>query len=157
LKLNDRTNRLWLPGLTILLTAIVCLGLIHFYFLTFGQRIFWLAGRWPVEVNFPWLCVLPLLGAAGAYWSRRQGGSRVMRAAVGLFPVLLFIASFWFEQTQYVILRDPLPIYIGGKHSPQFFPAFAWSFLNWVVIPAVVVLFGVLPFLCQASVARRIA
>jgi hypothetical protein len=80
-----------------------------------------------------------------------------MRAAVGLFPVLLFIASFWFEQTQYVILRDPLPIYIGGKHSPQFFPAFAWSFLNWVVIPAVVVLFGVLPFLCQASVARRIA
>jgi len=45
LRLNDRTNRLWLPGLTILLGAIICLSLIHFYFLTFGQRIFWLASR----------------------------------------------------------------------------------------------------------------
>jgi hypothetical protein len=157
LKLNDRTNRLWLPGLTILLGAIICLCLIHFYFLTFGQRIFWLASRWPVEVNFPWLCVLPFLGAGAACWSRRQGGSRVVRAAAGLFPVLLFIAIFWFEQTQYVFFRDPLPICIAGKHSVHFFPVFAWAVLNWVIIPAVVLLFGVLPFLREGSVARRIS
>jgi hypothetical protein len=95
---------------------------------------------------------LPFLGAAAAYWSRRQGGNRVIRAAAGLFPVLLFIASFWFQQTQYVIFKDPLPACIAGKDSEQFFP----SVLNWLVIPAVVLLFGVLPFLREGSVARRI-
>lgn len=70
-----------------------------------------------------------------------------MRAAAGLSPVRLFIAIFWFEQAQYVIFRYLLPIYIGGKHSAHFFPVFAWSVLNWVIIPAVVLLFGMLPFL----------
>lgn len=81
----------------------------------------------------------------------------MVRAAAGLFPVLLFIAIFWFEQTQYVFFRDPLPICIAGKHSAHFFPVFAWAVLNWVIIPAVVLLFGMLPFLREGSVARRIS
>jgi len=34
---------------------------------------------------------------------------------------------------------------------------FAWAVLNGVIIPAVVLLFGMLPFLREGSVARRIA
>ena len=50
-----------------------------------------------------------------------------------------------------------MPICIAGKHSAHFFPMFAWAVLNGVIIPAVVLLFGMLPFLREGSVARRIA
>ncbi|MFZ3255906.1 MAG: hypothetical protein WA170_02310, partial [Candidatus Acidiferrales bacterium] len=57
----------------------------HFYYEGFGGGV------------LSWVIILGaalLLGAAGAYCSRRAGAGRILQAAVGLFPVLVFLALF---------------------------------------------------------------
>jgi hypothetical protein len=47
-----------------------------------------------VALYVPWLIVLPLFGAVGAYLSRCAGGDRLTRLAAGLFPGVAFFGLF---------------------------------------------------------------
>lgn len=79
-----------LPGTTILLTAALGLGLIVAS--TPAGR--WADPRWYVHALAAGLVLAfyLLLGAIGAAWSRRVGGSPGQRLAAGVFPLLLHLA-----------------------------------------------------------------
>ena len=155
--MNDRTKHLWLPGSIILLASAAALVLFDFAgFSPYFPRAW--AGNVGAEpflhdslmIYVPWLCVLPFLGAAGAYWSRRTGSGPALRIAVGMFPAFVFLATF--------LVWVPICVTIDALPPAKIFlPAFAGLILSWVVIPGAALLLGVLPFLRGSSVARRIA
>lgn len=159
--LNDRTKRFWLPGMSMLLASAGFLAVLQAagfrpYFMTL-----WLQGGpvsphglgWPLEFYFPWLCLLPFLGAAGAYWSRRAGGSLAVQAAVGFFSAFVFLAIF----VTVLLFAFVIGGITGNVSEPQTLsPEFAGAVMSWIVIPALALMIGVLPFLrgrTQATVA----
>ena len=154
--MNDRTKQFWLPAFVVLFTTIVSLvALESAGFSAYFPRAW--AGNASTNpflhnslmIHLPWLCVLPFLGAAGAWWSRRAGSSRALCTAVGLFPAIVFLATF-------VVI---LP---GAFAIDRFLPAntvvraFAGLTLSWVVIPGAALFLGIAPFL-QASARRNAA
>jgi hypothetical protein len=100
-------------------------------------------------IYVPWLCVLPFLGAAGAYWSRRTGSGPALRIAVGIFPAIVFLGTF--------LVFVPVSLAIDTLPAKIFLPAFAGLILSWVVLPGAALFLGVLPFLRDGSATRRIA
>ncbi len=96
-----------------------------------------------LTIYVPWLCVLPFLGAAGAYWSRRAGSSRAIQVAAGVFPVLVFLAIF--------LVICPFSFAFDGLPAAG---SLAAAVVSWVVIPGGALLLGVLPFLRSSSVTR---
>jgi hypothetical protein len=155
--MNDRTKRLWLPGCIILLASTLALALLQLAgFSPYFPRA-WdgNASTEPLLHNslmifLPWLCVLPFLGAAGAYWSRRAGSGRALRIAVGIFPAFVFLSTF--------LVWVPTCVAIGALPAPKIFlPALAGLIVSWVVIPGAALFLGVLPFLRAGSAQRRIA
>lgn len=85
--MNDRTKHLWLPGLVSLTLAMILLA--PLIAISMQPRFL---GRSPLEmVLLPWLAVLPLCGASGAYLSRRGGGSPRARLVAGLFPTIALL------------------------------------------------------------------
>jgi len=156
MNLNSRTKRFWLPGtIMILASAALLAGLEvaglrpHFAALSLGG---WPKDPrtvdWPIALDFPWLCILPFVGAAGAYWSRNAGGNRAVRAAAGFFPVLVFFAIF-----VTVLLFSFVIGGLAGNVSiaSTLAPEFAGAVVSWVVIPSLALLLGVLPFLTDAE------
>ena len=149
--MNDRTKRFWLPGITVLFASAIALAVLQIA----GFRPY-IAAHFggvnsfsPVMINFPWLCSLPILGALGAYWSRRAGSSRLVRATVGLFPALVWLAVFL------VIL--PVAFAVGDiRGDAAFLPAFFGAVLSWVIIPGAALLIGVVPFLRSSNSSRPV-
>jgi hypothetical protein len=85
--MNDRTKHVWLPGLVSLTLAMILLA--PLIAMSMHPRFL---GRSPLEmVLLPWLAVLPLCGASGAYLSRRGGGSPRARLVAGLFPTIALL------------------------------------------------------------------
>ncbi len=155
--MNDRTKRLWLPGCIILLASALALALFDFAgFSPYFPRA-WASNvgaepflHYSLMIYLPWLCVLPFLGAAGAYWSRRTGSGPALRIAVGIFPAFVFLATF--------LVWVPICVAIDALPPAKIFlPAFAGLILSWVVIPGAALLLGVLPFLRGSRAQRRIA
>jgi hypothetical protein len=86
--MNHRTKHFWLPGLVSLTLAMVLLA--PLIAISMQPRFL---GRSPLEmVLLPWLAVLPLCGASGAYLSRRGGGSPRARLVAGLFPTIALLS-----------------------------------------------------------------
>jgi hypothetical protein len=146
--MNDRTRRFWLPGTCILLASALPLPLLESAgFSPYFPRAW--AGNSAIAqpvlyhslmIFLPWLCMLPFLGAAGAYWSRRIGNGPALRIAVGIFPVFVFLATF--------LVWVPWSAAIGALPSARILlPALAGLTLSWVLIPGAALLLGVLPFL----------
>jgi hypothetical protein len=91
-----------------------------------------------------WLVTQPVFGAAGAYWSRRNGGSRLVRIAAGIFPSIAMLGLLIFITfTGFFVERNPFL----WKH-PAFF---ALVVFPWAIFPAIALLLGVLPFLKVAN------
>ncbi len=85
--MNARTKQLWLPGLVSLTLAMILLAPL----ITISMQPRFL-GRSPLEmVLLPWLALLPLCGAAGAYLSRRGGGDSRACLVAGLFPTIALL------------------------------------------------------------------
>jgi hypothetical protein len=85
--MNARTKQLWLPGLVSLTSAMLLLAPL----ITISMQPRFL-GRSPLEmVLLPWLALLPLCGATGAYLSRRGGGDPRARLVAGLFPTIALL------------------------------------------------------------------
>jgi cation transporter-like permease len=136
--LKDRIMRMWLPGavsmtlaMGILLTALWVGRL---------PRMTEISPRISVYIYVAWLLILPVIGAFAAYWSRRAGGSVVNRAAAALFTVATMVA-----------ILSTL-VYLGlladhGIKSPRFLNVFLSSTVGGILIPALALLLGALPFL----------
>jgi len=120
----------------------------HFTTLSFHGGPDVRAVDWPMMFYFPWLCVLPLVGAAGGYWSRNAGGSRAVRAAAGFFPVFVFLAIL-----VTVLLFSFVIGGVAGNVSiaNTLAPEFAGAVISWVIVPAILLILGVLPFFRAAN------
>jgi hypothetical protein len=166
--MNDRTKQLWLPGITMLFASAVLEVLIQFVSFHFSHHVvlhenggtmsmYVLMGQNPMMLAcFAWLCLLPFIGAAGAYWSRRACAGRAFQAAAGLFPALLCFAVFVGEEVARAegTMEVHLAFYLfGPSNAPG---PFSWSriehSLSWsVVFPCAALLLGVLPFLLRPA------
>ncbi len=145
---NYRTRAIWVPGLISLTVSML--------WLTFLLRIDWQPrasfGPYapPVMPYIFWLVAQPLVGALGAYLSRRASGNRQARIVAGLFPALalfgVMIVAAWsavlVERNSYV------------THHPIHF---VLGVVPWVVIPGVMLFVGVLPICWRRSAGQRAA
>ena len=150
--MNDRTKGFWLPGLLSLVGSIVFFAIfeiagLHPYRVgDFSSAV----NHFRVTIFLPWLCILPFLGAASAYFSRRAGSGRTLRVVAGLLPVLGFLTGF--------VLVIPLVFAVNGMPGINaILPAVAAGTLSMVVLPGIALLLGVVPFLRSVDASRRAA
>jgi hypothetical protein len=136
--MKRRIRSVWLPGL---ITGALAWGV--FWLLeTSGvrPRVFW----WNHEVmmfSLPWTLTLPIIGALGAYSSRRRGGQRSELILAALFPPLVLAILFCIGLALRGILAESsIPL-----------STIAVGLLSWVIVPAVALLAGVLPFMRQPT------
>jgi hypothetical protein len=151
--MNRRTKILWLPGLVSFTTASILLMtlqrlitlrpalLLSLEHITGLHPTLW----WKDQTDAIYLCwwvLLPLCGAAGAFLSRRSGGSRLACAAASLFPSIVMLGIFCFvlpvsgviEKNNF-IMRHPL--------------YFVLAMVNWIMVPGLALILGALPFFRQ--------
>jgi hypothetical protein len=130
--LNARTKSFWFSALVSLTTAMAALAVSTFA----GLQPRFVARGWATLVVYiPWLLLLPLCGAAGAYLSRRAGGERRVCLAAGMFPVIALTGLVAF-------------LTLAGKFvyaKPQLFYV-SMSFLLGTVLPGIALLLGAAPF-----------
>ncbi len=134
--MNDRTRHFWLPGLVSLTSAMILLAIP--IAISMQPRFL---GRSPLEmVLLPWLLVLPLCGASGAYLSRRGGGNPRARLVAGLFPTiaLLTLGSIL------VVTR-----LLTFAHPEWWYGSVALAV--GIIFPSVFLLIGAAPFLKPAK------
>jgi hypothetical protein len=130
--MNARTKQLWLPGLASLTAAMILLAILIQIFMQPHYL-----GRSPLYmVLLPWLALLPLCGATGAYLSRRGGGYRWAPLAAGLFPTmaLFVLGSILTAMHLFVPARPRL-----------WYGSLALAF--GIILPSISLLLGALPFL----------
>lgn len=150
--LDNNTKRFWLPGMTMLLASAALLAIFqiagmrpHLATISiYGGPADARAVYWPLIIYFPWLCILPFLGAAGAYWTRRAGGGSAVQAAAQFFSTFVFLAIFM-TVVQFAGV-------LGGMNgqvplSKTLIPEGAGVEFSWVVVPGIALLAGVVPFL----------
>lgn len=136
--MKQRIRSIWLPGLV---TGTLAWGL-YWLLETWGvpPRVFW----WNNEVvmfSLAWTAILPIVGAFGAYSSRRWGGQRPELLLVGLFPSVALAVLFCIGVAARGILAESsIPL-----------STLAVGLLCWVIIPGVALLAGVLPFVAQRT------
>jgi hypothetical protein len=128
-----------LPGTTILLSAATGMALV--VYATPADR--WLDPRWHVHALAAGLAFLfyLVLGAIGAAWSRRAGGSRGERLAAGAFPLVLHVAI-----VGPVAGADMLYAASRGAVGRHLGINFINMILFMLVVPGTALLLGVLPF-----------
>jgi hypothetical protein len=136
--MNDRSKQFWLPGLVTLTASMVWLMMLQRVNWNPGSS--WFHGSPPLMPYVIWLLTQPVFGAAGAYFSRRTGGSRLTRLAAGIFPSIALLGLLIFITfTGFFVERNPFL----WKH-PAFF---ALVVFPWAIFPAISLLIGAVPFL----------
>lgn len=143
--MNERTRRFWLPGVFTLLLSEALLMLAARVgpfprVIPFGEAL-------PLVLYWPWLLTLPVVGALGAYWSRRAGGRLLVRLGASLFPAACPFAFF--------SMLLPLA-FIVDRHVPLALKmsSLAVVLCNWVLFPGAALLVGALPFLKSTAAAE---
>ena len=141
--MSPTAKTLWVPGVGMLLCS--------FILLLAMTRLLppktWVDPRASVLLMAPWLLSYLAFGALGAGWSRRAGGSRVVRFISGTFPLALHLAVF------------SLPIIVAVVSDVPRFPEHLQlgfllrAGLGWVVVPGVALAIGTVPFLRDAASA----
>jgi hypothetical protein len=140
-----RWRTLWLPGLVV---SVVAQGLL----LGLGAlgaegKTIWHPPLPPILLFWPWLLTLPLLGAAGAEWSRLQGGRRIECLMVAVFPVLAPWLLFYPLGAAKILGEDIsiverlVVLLVGG--------------LFWVLVAALALAIGGIPVLRRAERTAR--
>lgn len=145
--MTNRVTQLWLPGL---ITFVLSTGIVTLLQI-FGPKPLILAMRssLPVGVLYiPWVLLLPLVGALGAYLSWRAGGSKRAILLSILFPVLPFLASILIVLPVSLILDR----FIAHSIAPM---SLVMALLGWVLVPGVALLAGGL--LAQFFLPRRVS
>jgi len=131
-----RIAQFWLPAFLTLLLSMVLLAVIQMFGPNPWTRV--VASRWwmPVAVVYvSWLLFLPLIGALGAYMSRRAGGSARAVFFSIVFPTLPYLTFFLIGLPIALILDDRV------AHNITI-PAFFVGLSAWVIFPAAALLAG---------------
>jgi len=96
-----------------------------------------------------WLLILMGVGAFAACWSRAAGGSIANRTAAALLPAVLILAALGAHVTNpemrmagLASVFSPSEVWISG-----ILPRIANSVVGGILLPAVALLAGALPFL----------
>ncbi len=134
--MKKRLHQLWIPGFLALILSI--LFLMTLQKLGFRPRIVG-GGANTILFYGPWLLLLPVLGALGAYLSSRAGGSRGTALLASIFPVLALTAAF--------LLMFPIGLIIERIiGSPVDFSIVATALLSdgigWLLVPGAALLAG---------------
>lgn len=136
-RLSQRTRSLWLPAM---MNLTLSFGLfIILDGLNLDEPGIALAGNLAKAFRIPWLLPLPVLGAVGALLARRAQASRAERVIAGLAPSLVWLAVLAVIGLILVLDRRDF----GGVPLHDFM----LSAVGLVILPAVALLLGVLPFL----------
>jgi len=88
-----------------------------------------------------WLLGQPLWGAVGAYFSLRAGGNRLARLMAGLAPSLVMLVAALLVVIAHALLQ------IQGHFAAMNGALLARSAVAGILLPAIAVLLGMLPFL----------
>lgn len=132
--MQDRVRQFWLPSLVTLFSASAVLAV-----------LIW-AGVQPLMthpaeprgliVYLPWLLVLPFVGAAGSYLSRRARATGWRVYVAGAFPAVAIALLF--------LLILPWSFIVDPHVVPAFrFTALAAGTVSWVILPGVALAIGV--------------
>ena len=135
--MQKRVKQFWMPALVTLLAG---WGLLTLLILSGVQPVMWYLGDPPTPIYlifyWPWLVLLPLIGAAGGYMSRKARASGWRVYLVGSFPALAMACVFlvilpWSLVVDAHVVRD-----------------FAWLGLtamtfSWVILPGIALCIGV--------------
>lgn len=148
--ISRRVRALWLPAAATILLADASLNLVTLA----GIRPWTIPLDWhvfhshhPLQFYLPWLLALPFIGAAGATWSLRQGGSLREAAEAALAPAVAALGL-----ALVVTPIDLLIDVVGGKHPAEHtFCGTAWLLASFVLAPGVALAIG----LVAAAVGRR--
>ena len=139
-EMSGRLKTLWLPGFVVAVTALALSRLPHAQW--GGVQIVRYASSQYLFIVWSWLLMLPLVSAAGAEWSRRQGGERREQLLVALFPAFALVVIF---AVAVLVIGRPASEYPtrGPIPGPLRF------FFNFVLLPTLPVLLGCLPALLR--------
>jgi hypothetical protein len=141
--MNCNAQSLWIPGLSMLAFWLAAsVGVLRAEMFPEGFVVNSVAS---LLIYVPWLAAFPAIGALGAYWSRRVGGSRAARLGVCLFPVAALIVMFMIAAVPDVsrVLWDPRLHFMAARVL-RYREICA---LHWVMYPCLALLVGALPFL----------
>jgi hypothetical protein len=135
--MNYRTKAIWLPACCTVVLSVGLLNLVQaagvhpgFYSLEGGLRM-------PLFV--PWLLVLPLAGAIGAFLSKQGGGRLLHRILVALSPVMAH---------QGIMAIVLILVGLFGRDAPHLHLAWLAPYgATWVLLPSLALLIGTTPFL----------
>jgi len=149
--MNYRTKALWLPALCASVIGCGMLRLMQFSGLV--PHFYFLSGGLYYTFYIPWLIALPIVGAIAAFWSKRAGGKPIHRLLAALAPSIgpfsMILTGPFIGLLIYLFLRlrtkGHMPSPWSGFHPPLI-GVFA-VLASWVLLPAVGLLIGALPFL----------
>jgi hypothetical protein len=142
--MNNRTRSLWLPAMINVIAAPGLLMILQK--LAVQPRVLWI-GDMAMVLYLPWLVMLPIFGALGAFLAKRAHARFVTRIIVGLSPALAVLGAFALLLPVSLIDRP------GLRHFP--FAYFGLTIFNWVLLPALALLVGTLPFLRETNSPSR--
>ncbi len=143
--MNRRSKSLWIPGLAALAVSSLWLWGVQ---LT-GFQPYFFSGDSLSAAYWPWLVILPAIGAFGAWWSRRVGGRRWERLLVAVLPAVS-IAAF-------MLLAFAVGLVVDGPKVTSHFFQIGWSFWAWAILPGLALSIGALPFLRNPSGGPRVS
>jgi hypothetical protein len=137
--MNHRVKALWLPGVW---TSALSMLLLRLFQIPWAPApyVFWLRNGMALVIYWRWLLCLPLIGALGAYLSRRAGGKlldRVLAASLHILG-LTCVLVLGFCIGLVLDFRVPLSLRLVG---------IAVYLLGWGITPCFLLLLGALPFL----------
>ena len=134
--MNDRTKMLWVPGMTMLISAAILMSVTLRLMPTY-----WITPQTPVFIGVFWLLLYVALGAVGAQWSRRAGGDVTTRVLAGIFPLALHVVIFMCVFVATALQSHPRT---PEWKDPGFLLKVVFMF---IVLPAIALSLGTVPFL----------
>jgi hypothetical protein len=142
--MTRRVRALWLPAVTVTLVAEAALFLV----MRSGYRPWTIPLDWhvfhshhPLQFYVPWLLALPVIGAAGALWSRRQRGTPREAAVAAMFPAIAALGLITVS-TPLDVLVD---VVIQHSHTVEHtFCGTAWALVSFALAPGVALALGLL-------------
>jgi hypothetical protein len=142
-KMNERTRKFWLPALASITAACILVAVVAQ--LSYLPHIILLRSGTMMLVYPIWLLGQLFPGAVGAYFSRRAGGNRLARLITGMFPAIVMLAVI-----SIVVLVQVLT---QGRHDFGRVDGamIARGMVSFVLVPAVALLLGTLPFLRESA------
>lgn len=148
--LKQRIQTLWMPGLVAaILTVTVSVAVERLASPLLARR------PMVLFVYGGWLLILTGIGALAAYWSRSASGSIANRTTAALFPAATIVAALGS-----LITNPELKIAViasvfspGEAQISRILPVIANSVVGGILLPAIALLAGALPFLRPNSEA----